>query len=104
MAPEPLPRRLELHNLLLLLTPYVYFQKPSNIQMEYPCIIYEQDDEEVLYADNEKYRTTARWQLTIVDHDPDSILPKMVGSLPMCAFDRRFPADDLHHTVYNLFF
>lgn len=108
MAQDPLLQpemtRLALHELLLLMTAHVYFQKPSNINMEYPCIIYEQDDEVVQYADNVPYLRTTRWQLTVVDPDPDGILRVMVASLPKCAFDRRFAADDLHHTIYNLFF
>jgi hypothetical protein len=108
MAPEPFPppetKREELHDLLLMFTPYVYFQEPSNVYMEYPCIRYTLDEQDVLYANNNPYRTTDRYQLTIIDPDPDSPLPGMVASLPMCSFDRKYTADDLHHTVYNVYF
>lgn len=105
MAPSP--RRLELHELLVNLLgagDRVYFQPPTGHQMKYPCIVYSQDDESRQHADNSTYRHTKRWQVTVIDRDPDSDIPDRVSGLPLCAFDRRFPKDNLNHTVYNLYF
>ena len=93
-----------LHDIFELMVPNVYFQPPNGLKMEYPCIVYKWDDEQVLFADNGPYRRKKRYQVTVIDRDPDSILPDMVAGLPYSSFDRAYPADNLNHTVYNLFF
>ena len=85
-------------------TARVYFQPPQNVKMQYPCIVYERDGGDSKYADNVKYRHTKRYQVTVIDRDPDSILSDKVEELPMCEFDRFFPAGNLNHHVFNLFF
>lgn len=82
----------------------VYFQPPENIEMEYPCIVYERDDADTQFAGNKPYSYTKRYQVTIIDQDPDSPIPGKVAALPMCRFNRFFVADNLNHDVYNLYF
>jgi hypothetical protein len=82
----------------------VYFQPPPNLQMQYPCIVYKRDDARTTFADNAPYRYTKRYQVTVMDQDPDSPIPDKIAALPMCTFDRHFVADDLNHDVFNLFF
>jgi hypothetical protein len=72
--------------------------------MQYPCIIYTRDDVETLFADNAPYRTTKKFQITVIDLDPDSLIPGKIAGLPMCSFDRHFTADNLNHDVFNLYF
>lgn len=100
--------RLELNQLLKDLMPdgeqNVYFQEPTNVAMKYPCIRYDQNDEDVIHGDNLPYRRVKRWEITIIDRDPDSLIPDVIASLPMCTFNRRYQAENLNHTVYNLFF
>src|SRR4051812_34274733 len=66
--------RLELQTLLesILALPNVYFQPPSNIQMQYPCIVYKRDDSQTDFADNRPYSRTKRYQVTVIDRNPDS--------------------------------
>ena len=101
-------RRLLLHEVLLAEMPEddknAYFQPPANVQMEYPCIVYAHNDEDVEHADNVPYRRVKRWEITVIDPDPDSVIPDKIASLPMCRFARAFKVDNLNHTVYNLFF
>jgi len=96
--------RLQLQSLLETITARVYFQPPTNISLQYPCIIYRRDSAKSEFANNEKYRYTKRYQVTVIDRDPDSVLPDKVAALPLCAFDRFYTADGLNHDVYNLFF
>lgn len=99
-------RRLLLHERLEAIPGVVkaYFQEPPNTAMKYPCIKYELDDVEVIYADNIPYQRTKRWQITVIDQDPESPISEAVAGLPTSAFDRSFRADNLNHFVYNLFF
>ena len=82
----------------------VYFQPPPTVQMKYPCIIYKRSDVKTKFADNKPYSREKSYQVTVIDSDPDSLIPDKVGMLPKCAFDRFFTADGLNHDVFNLYF
>lgn len=97
-------QRLDLQALLKEITTHVYFQPPNNIQMQYPCIVYARDGDDSEWAGNQRYAHLKRYQVTVIDRDPDSNLPDQVESLPYCSFVRGFPAEDLNHSVFNLFF
>ena len=97
-------QRLELQALLLTFVPNVYFQPPPTVKMVYPCIVYNRDNVKINHADDLPYKHRTRYQVTIIDRDPDSTIPAKVASLPLCSFDRFFTADNLNHDVYKLFF
>lgn len=99
--------RLELQTLLESLTdpsPEVYYQPPPNSQMEYPCILYRRDDSWTEFADNRPYARAKRYEVTVIDRNPDSELPDKVEDLPYCTFNRYFPTENLNHFVFTLFF
>ena len=99
-------QRSDLHNLLvsILKSEAVYFQPPENLKMEYPCIIYRRNRVETSFADNHPYSTTKRYQVMVIDRNPDSPIPEKVAELPMCTMDRHFVSDNLHHDVFNCYF
>lgn len=99
-------RRLQLQSLLEQCTGNgnVYFQAPSNMIIQYPCIVYARDRMNNLFADNRPYRHTKRYQITIIDQNPDSQIPDKVAMLPMTYFIRHFVTEGLHHDVYSLYF
>lgn len=82
----------------------VYFQPPANVQMVYPCIVYQREYEDAKFAGNAPYNRTKRYLVTVIDRDPDSNIPDKVAALPLCSFDRAYVADNLHHDVFRLFF
>lgn len=97
-------QRLQLQTLLKTLAENVYFQPPSNISLVYPCIVYSRDYAETLFADNSPYRHTKRYQVTVIDRNPDSDIPDKVAKLPLSAYDRNFVVDNLNHDVFRLYF
>lgn len=97
-------KRLQLQALLKTLCTNVYFQPPENVQMQYPCIVYNRDDANTTFADNLPYHRTMRYQVTVIDRNPDSGIPDKVAALPMTSFERFFVADNLNHDVFNIFF
>lgn len=99
-------QRLDLQVLLedLLGSRNVYFQPPSTLQMEYPAIVYNLDTITITHADNTPYKHQNRYQITHMDRDPDSDIPQRIAMLPTCAFAQAFTFDNLHHTVFTLFF
>lgn len=96
-------QRPDLHALLKSFVENVYFQPPPTVKMQYPCIIYSRDDRHVVHADNGPYRGKIRYQVTVIDRDPDSEVPEKVAELPLCSFERFFTTDNLNHDVYNLY-
>jgi hypothetical protein len=82
----------------------VYFQPPSNVTMAYPCILYKRDNADTEFADDIPYHVTKKYMVTVVDRDPDSVIPDMVAALPTSIHNRSYAADDLNHDVYTLYF
>lgn len=82
----------------------VYFQPPANVQMVYPCIVYQRDYAVTQFADNKPYSHKKRYQVTIIDEDPNSEIPGKIADLPLSSFNRFFPVDNLNHDIYNVYF
>lgn len=81
----------------------VYFQPPANVNMSYPCIVYSRDRNWTSFASNAPYRYTKRYQVTVIDRDPDSPIPDKIAALPTCSHEQAFVADNLHHDVFSLY-
>jgi hypothetical protein len=96
--------RLELQALLETICPNVYFQPPTNVLLTYPCIVYERDSGDTKFADDKPYTHTVRYQIVVIDRDPDSPILAQIAALPMCLFNRFYSAANLNHNVYNLYF
>lgn len=82
----------------------VYFQPPSNLQMQYECIVYAQDNAKTEFAGNSPYSYVKRYQVTAITRNPDSAIPDKIAQLPLSNLNRIFTADNLHHYVFNLYF
>lgn len=82
----------------------VYFQPPANVKMLFPCFTYSRDSTEAVFADNNPYRLSKRYQVTYIDHNPDSDIPEKVSMLPMSTHNTTFVADNLNHYVFTLYF
>lgn len=96
--------RLDLQTLLETLTPNVYFQPPDNIQIQYPCIVYQRYRAESEFADNIPYKHTESYQVTVIDANPDSDIHTRVAALPSSTKNRFFVVGNLNHDVYNLYY
>lgn len=99
-------RRIELQRLLedILGSEQVYFQPPTNIQLQYPAIVYDYTRDNDSYANNALYRTLRSYTITVIDRDPDSDIGERIRALPLCTRDRRYIADSLNHDVLNLYY
>jgi hypothetical protein len=99
-------QRLELQAILIdiLQSDHVYFQPPPSLIMDYPCIVYRRDYELTRFADDRPYSRIKRYQVTVVDRDPDSDIPDKVADLPLCVYERFYAAENLNHDVFKLFF
>jgi len=82
----------------------VYFQPPPNVAMRYPAIVYNRDFQYAAYADNDLYSRKTRYQVTVIDRDPDSLIPDKVAALPLTRYVRHFTTENLNHDIYDVYF
>jgi hypothetical protein len=82
----------------------VYFQPPPNIQMKYPAIVYQREQAATRFADDAPYTYIKRYQVMVIDRDPDSPVPDRVAALPMTTYQRWFAANGLNHDVFIIYF
>lgn len=111
MAPLPPPtpptsKREELNEIFVefLGTRNVYFQADENTGMQYPAIVYEIDGQDVIHADNNAHRRIDRYQVTLIDRNPDVPVREKIETLPLCTFSRAFALEGLNHRIYTLYF
>lgn len=57
-----------------------------------------------MYANGEPYMHVIGYKVTIIDANPDSLIPGKIALLPMCSFDRHYKSNNLNHDVYNLYY
>lgn len=96
--------RSELQAILKEIVPNVYFQPPNGLKLTYPCIIYARDTMDTRHANNKLYMYTNQYSVTVIDRNPDSLIPNTVLMLPLCSHNRFFTSDDLNHDVFTLYF
>ncbi len=72
--------------------------------MRYPCILYVRSGIEIGFADDNPYIHDKEYTVTVIDPDPDSVIPDKIAKLPKCRFDRHYTADNLNHDVFTIFY
>ena len=99
-------RRLKLQTLLESIkgVSKAYFQPPETVKMSYPCIVYSLDADKGLHANNKLYFLRKRYMLTVIDKNPDSVIPDAVRGLSYCDFERSYKKDNLNHWVFTIYF
>lgn len=92
-----------------ILEPYgasknVYFQPPESVKLDYPCIIYQFETINLTRANNNIYGRKRRYQLTLIDKNPDSPLPdRLLDILPTASHDNHFVNDGMYHDVFTIY-
>lgn len=104
---EQRDRRLFLHSLLREL-PYlekVYFQPPESVRLEFPCIVYKWDGNSDKHADDTIYNSRRHYSITIVDSNPDSVIPGVFQkNFTYAKLDGTYTSDGMNHWRYSLYF
>jgi hypothetical protein len=99
--------RLNLHEELcdILGSRNVYFQPPASLKMKYPCIRYSLTGVDTKRADDRQYKNTKKYEITLIDTNPDSaFFDSILNHFSMCSFDRGYPADNLNHFVFSIYY
>lgn len=98
--------RLELQSKLeeILGSDRVYYQPPESVKMEYPAIVYSRSSVRDFHADNMKYFTKNRYEITVIDRLPDNDAIDELLRLPYCSYDRNYKSDNLNHDILTLYY
>ncbi len=99
-------RRLKLHQILtdVLGSKNVYFQPPASVHLKYPCIIYQYETGDTQFADDLPYIFVRKYQIQVIDPNPDTEIPDKIAQLPRCLNDRNYTADNLNHYTFNIYY
>lgn len=83
----------------------VYYQPPESINLQYPCIIYSLNQIRKVHADDIAYLKHKSYSVTIIDKNPDSLIPDTLDEAFLYSdFDRVYKADNLNHFVYTVYY
>lgn len=83
----------------------VYFETPTDIVMQYPCIIYSVDRVKAMRADNTAYIKKRSYQVISITKNPDTdIIEDMLDFFEYCYYERRYKSDNLIHDVFTVYF
>jgi hypothetical protein len=82
----------------------VYYNPPASVKMSYPAIVFSRSRIEKKNANNMAYMQSHKYEVTVIDGDPDCKYIAEILRLPMCTFDRHFVSDNLHHNTFTLYF
>ena len=83
----------------------VYFQPPTSIKLEYPCIILSRDGGSSRFADGRAYRFTRRYSVQSIDMNPDSEIPDWIAkNIPMCTMDQHYTSENLYHDSFTVYY
>lgn len=83
----------------------VYYQPPASIKMTYPCIRYYKKGNDVVHADNKVYRLVNKYEGIVIDQNPDSeIADAILQHFEMCSLGQGYPADNLNHFPFTLYY
>ncbi len=85
-------------------TKHVYFTPPPSLKMEYPAIRYKRGKIDTRYADNKKYISMTRYDVTVISRRPMDPLVDKIMELPYCTHDRDYESDNLYHVSMTLYF
>lgn len=99
--------RLSLHNKLveILNSKNAYYQPPANVNLVYPCVIYNQNAGDIKKANNKLYKYTRKYEVTFIfKSSNDDITLTMLDTFKYCTEGPMFITDNLYHYTFELYY
>ena len=82
----------------------VYFDPPSNIHLNYPCIIYKRIASEARRADNLRYINWYPYDVQIISKDPEfELFDTFLSHFDAGREGAPFVSDNLHHSNFTIY-
>lgn len=102
---ETKDRRLKISQMLhnVLGSNNVYFDPPESVKMKYPAIVYTRAKINTISADNKKFVSYDRFEVTFIRKEADSTIVDAILELPYCEHVREYKASDLYHDVFTVY-
>lgn len=103
---QMLNRRLEVDEMLrnIVGQKRLYFQPPASMKMQYPCIRYSRYNIENSFANGKVYKQSHKYEIIVIDEDPDSGIVFEVSKIPGIKHDRHYESNNLNHDVFTLYY
>ncbi len=80
----------------------VYFQPPEGYTLTYPCVVYKRMTVNTQHADNKTYSRQKRYEITLMDTNPDSHLVDSLLDLPNIQHTSSFTSEGVQHDVFSI--
>ena len=97
--------RLDLQRELRTLAPKVWYVRPPDNRMTYPCILYRPSKPQVLRADNRAYLHFPCYNVIYISQTAnDEITAQMLEAFTHCDFDREYESDGLFHYSFTIYY
>jgi hypothetical protein len=80
----------------------VYYQPPSNLKLELPCIVYEDSNFNSKFADNRAYFNCTEYQITYITSDADSDIPEKLMEILPCRITSKTKTDGMYNYIMYL--
>ena len=82
----------------------VYHDPPSNIHLNYPCIIYKRQAVVSRSADNKRYANWYPYDVQIISKDPDfELFDSFLSNFECGREGAPFTSDNLHHSNFTIY-
>lgn len=82
----------------------VYYQPPSNLQMQYDAIRYSRSIDKVSNANDKKYLKMKCYDGIVISRLPDPEVLDKLSDLPFLSFGKPYVADNLNHYPFTLYY
>jgi len=80
----------------------VYYQTPGDVNLAYPCVIYELSSVNTGHANNKPYRFSKAYTLTLIDRNPDSPYVALLLAFETANLARTFTTQSLNHWIFEI--
>lgn len=78
----------------------VYFNPPSNLKIQYPCVVYSINDILNKNADDEVYKQNIKYDCTLITKNVNDPLLKDLSKIKTFRYSRHYVVDSLHHYAF----
>lgn len=82
---------------------HVSFQPSEMTKIKYPHIVYSRPPAYQVHADNIPYVHIDKYEVQLIDRDPDSPIFDELLTRAHCSHTTTFVEDGLHHSVFDLY-
>lgn len=81
----------------------VWFKRPSNVTMSYPCVVYSRNSPNNKYADNLRYLMSLSYECIVMDKDSDSeLVEKILEEIPSAQLTNEYTNDGIYHYAITI--